>query len=540
MPRNTLTASLRWRGWWPPAVVTAAWLALAISNAIWLTRDRSYLFFDPAFHLLDAVRILTEPQQSRLWVIKSFYPPGVSILTAPLLALTNYSVDLTTFIVGALFLAVLLASTYRLGSVLHGPTAGAGAAVLLALVPAVFGTSRRFTLDLPLAAMVALSLALIFDLEFMKRPRSSMVLGLLLATGELIKHPYVIFVAPPLLYSFLAAIRSRHPAGRHYLIAALVGLAIAGLWYAPRLDWFLGEYRELQMAAEGRERQGDPPVISPLSLVYYLFAFWHLASLGMFLLMLVGIAHAVRVSPFSARLLLIAFVPAYVVMTAFANKDIRFVMPLLPLLTVITAGGITHLASNRPPYRLALIPIGAFLVAQFFAVSYGIGWLPDRGYVANAVTAHEPLHLWTQDFQIAPRPRPDWGISGWYQEIAKHAREVTGPGGSSIQVGISAHQALVDALKFEAEVRRARQGSAIRLQFQTKADFTALASCPVVVVQAGGPAGPHVSSEPAEGDESSLRATKVEVDRRTLDAPSFAGATFHTWVSKQPGARLTC
>jgi 4-amino-4-deoxy-L-arabinose transferase-like glycosyltransferase len=256
-------------------VPVVMFLVLAAASIAWLWLDEAPLIFDPSAHLFSALYFDSFPRDY-LNQERQYYPPFVHVVFATLLRFTDYRIDLSVGIIDLFFLGVLLGSTYALGKDLWSPRAGAFATILLALYPATYIHSRSLLLDLPLTAMVAAAMLALVKSRRLSDPGWSTALGLSCAVGILTKQMFVAVIIGPLAYDLL---RSPREIPRLDCVAyAVIPTVFAfGWWYVPRMDWFLGEYRDIQ-EAYARSR-GDPDTWGFTGLTYYLVGTWHQTTL---------------------------------------------------------------------------------------------------------------------------------------------------------------------------------------------------------------------------------------------------------------------
>jgi len=144
--------------------LTGLLVGLATVMVVWLGIDRRPPEWDHANHLERAVachRSLAAPGRDWLQEIiaeSSFYPPivtcaaGLLYFALPIVPLTAQAVIWAFLVVGTL-------AVFGLGRRLLDADAGLLAAFLFATAPFVVFMLLNFQLDLPLAAMVALSLS---------------------------------------------------------------------------------------------------------------------------------------------------------------------------------------------------------------------------------------------------------------------------------------------------------------------------------------------------------------------------------------------
>jgi len=108
----------------------------------------------------------------------------------------------------ALFWLILVFSSYFLGAHLWNEDVGLLAAIASFLFPLVTNTSRTYHLDLPCAAMVALSLLCLFYSDTFKEPRWTIAFFIAFSTAMLTKWSSVFFIIPPYLYYFGSFMKS--------------------------------------------------------------------------------------------------------------------------------------------------------------------------------------------------------------------------------------------------------------------------------------------------------------------------------------------
>jgi 4-amino-4-deoxy-L-arabinose transferase-like glycosyltransferase len=364
MPQRTEWAAL--------AAIFAALVGVAVT---WLTLDGSPPVWDYANHLERAIRCSTDLAAGdfeSIFLRSSLYPPLV-LCTAGLAYLVAPS-DVgaaQTVILG--FLALGMAATYWLGRHFFGGPAGVVAALLFGSAPFIVHLSVRFQLDLPLAAMVAATLGLLVRTEYFAQRSWSVAAGLVLALGMLTKPAYVAYVIPAL--AIVAAGARTHRAIGNAALAGGLGVAVSLPWYGPRLLGIVPQI--LTQAGRRGVQEGDPDPFTLAGLAWYPATFptqfgWLAAAL-----FCVGLVSAVR----RRQWLLVASVLApFALFVTARNKDLRYVLPLLPVAAVIAGAGFAAVAPRaRRAAAVALVVACAFQVS---ASAFGVpaGWrLPILG-----------------------------------------------------------------------------------------------------------------------------------------------------------------
>lgn len=393
-----MAARLRW-SFLPPVV----FLGLAAVSIAWLALDKAPLIFDPSAHLFSALYFDSFPDQY-LSEERQFYPPLVHILTATVLALSGYNVDLAIGVVALSFLAIMLASTYGIGRRLWTPRVGALATIVLALYPATYIHARSLLLDLPLTAMVTLSVWMLLESRRFSDPAWSLAFGLSCAAGLLTKQMFAAAMVVPVAYELL-----RNPRRAPSLMA--VGAALAPIavvfawWYAPRFDWFLGDYRMIQESYA--DTRGDTETLTWQGLTYYLRGTWHQTTLALAVVWVATLPFSLRAK--NAGLLIAWWAGVVVTATALVLKDSRFLMPALPAIALMTAVGLDRLRHGTA----LLAVVGALGLVQLYAASFGSAWLPEGHVVTNRVEDDDSVQWFAQHWRMTAADSSVADRSGW-------------------------------------------------------------------------------------------------------------------------------
>ena len=349
-----------WREW---TVVTGAFLFLALVAAAWLLVDTRPSEWDHANHLERVVRCAKDLAAHDLAAIlerSGFYPPLVPCTAALLYRVVPSDVATAQSAVLA-FLGLGMAAVYGLGRRVAGGTAGTVAAVLFGTAPFVLFSSVRFQLDLPLAAMVASALTVLARTEGFQERRWSVAAGLLLGLGMLTKPPFAVYVLPALA---VVAVRIRtRRALANLALALLLGAALSVPWYGPRLLGMPQQIsaRSFKQAAES----GYPSALSAESLLIYPRSFITAFGVAAVALFLVGLVVALRRR--QGFVLLSALAP-FAVFEVIQNKNLRYILPLLPIAAVTAGMGFGALRGRlRTLAGVAVAAAAAFQIGATFA-----------------------------------------------------------------------------------------------------------------------------------------------------------------------------
>jgi len=417
------------------ALLVSLCLLHAWANFVWLKTDTRPPYYDMAGHTittLRAVDLIQSTSQSPKEVLLGLlrvswgYPPLVYLTSAPLCIMLGRTADVAAA-VGTVFLMGLIFSTYGIGRHLAGRYVGLLAAFLTSMYPIIFGLSRHYILDLPLATMVAVNvLTLIWTEDFSHRCQS-LLHGLTLGFGMLTKEAFVVFIAGPFLLAAGRTLLSRETHRRNNVLLTLLVAAVVGLpWYAYNYRVVL-DYLDVTGRLFGIA-EGDPLGLSLASLSYYPLALANDQTLLGLAILCVGAAVVLTAQhgPHRGRAMLGLWVLVpYVVFTLsrFGHKDVRFTMPLLPAVALISAMGILSVRGGVSRAMLiALIVLVATI--EFVGLTFGLNaWLPSI----------IPPQLWVQigglrlrayseTVHIASPPRAeDWQVHNILRDLLTDA-----------------------------------------------------------------------------------------------------------------------
>lgn len=419
----------------------------AAVNCYYLAIDNQPPGWDQSYHLLqsqDYARIaahLNRNMPLQLLNKYSFYPPLVYLATGPLYALFGFSEDVATY-VNIPFLAVAIFCTYGIGLRLVGRRTALIAAALFSFYPSIFGLSREYMIETALVATVSLTNYWAIRTS-LRTHRQAVIYGVFLSLALLTKFIAPLFTAGPLLYVLIrAGGRSLPGAPRdgsnvpihtkaglvRSLVRARVGqvaamsaaiLTVAGLWYIPHL-------REISRDLTFNSNGGYIPQAG-LSLTSFGYYPGVLVNIAMFvplaLLTIPGALYLSLKNRQAGLLLALWGLPAYVALSVVPLKDVRWIVPVLPALALVSSSWIPPVLGRQKWSRTArgatasaLAVIMVFAGINFVTITLGNGALPS-GIIVG--TPFGPAVLYNSSAQEAQPASPeDWHVQGIVLKIA--------------------------------------------------------------------------------------------------------------------------
>jgi 4-amino-4-deoxy-L-arabinose transferase-like glycosyltransferase len=357
-----------------------------------------------------------------------YYAPLVHLGTA-LFFLVFGASRITGIAINLVSLGVLLGAVYWIGKRLYSPdeedsaagdyseTAKAGPGTIArsfanpAVLAGLLAASYHFPawlihdafLDYPLTAMVALSIALLIRAGDFQTRRHALLFGLSAGLGMLTKQTFAFFLLLPAIY-IAGRVLARKDRGAilNLALAGLLALAVAAIWYAPHLKDVIAIYKMNQQAALD---ENEAPLFSLMSNTVYIHGLLSLQVQIVFgALFLCGAIYqgwrwklskkgrphlysgkrAAPTEDLQARrlqeslILYLWIVSGILCFTLVANKDMRYTVPVLPAVALVslswlgrrsskTASGDVYQTTSKAGWLKAAV---AALIAVWAFVSF--------------------------------------------------------------------------------------------------------------------------------------------------------------------------
>lgn len=450
--------------YWAEAVLCILFIATLMYNLIWLGMNKLPPSWDPSAHLMLSLayyNVLTHPtfdMIGRLVSISNYYPPFYHFSTAVMYFFFGKSMN-TAILTNTVFYGILLASVYGLGKKLFNKETGVFAAVLITLYPSIFSLQRIYMLEIPLAALVALSIYLLVLSEKFKNLKYAAAFGAAFAFTILAKWTGLFFIIGPFLltvhdtYSnvmlgkkieglFKKNVPScagcGNPLGKeHYeyrgktfcsnickntwkkrekinvgrtgqtvnvVLALGVFLVISSIWYIPHLNDMY--YNVILGQTTAGAMEGDPDILSLVSILYYPITILDFQVLGVFFIVLMlGVLRAAKEKSPNMLLLLSWILIPYIAFTFFRNKDPRTFLPVITVVALVSGFYLSGIKNSRiKTYAVAaLLIIGT---SQLYTMAAGIDSISSATKLK--IISTEGIKLFPEPGSGGPPNREDW------------------------------------------------------------------------------------------------------------------------------------
>ncbi|MEW6733219.1 MAG: glycosyltransferase family 39 protein [Acidobacteriota bacterium] len=411
-----------------------ALLALSVSTLVWVNHNQAPPSWDPADHVRAAYEYYQPLYNLDLtgFIYEFFYAsrhyaPFYHLLVALLFFISPPGL-FTAVIANLLLLGMAMAAIYLLGRHYYSTEAGLLAALLLPAYHINAALVHEAFLDFALMCWVGLSLLILVRAGDFRNRRASLILGVILGLGMLCKQTYLFFMALPVIYSIVLPFwRGGRTTRINIALMLAAATLLTAIWYIPHWQDVIEIYR-INRAASISE--GEPPVLSYLSNLAYVNA---LASaqiqMPFFGIFLIGLAISLYRYRRESMPLYLCLVGGLVAFTFIANKDIRYTMPFLPAIALLSVCWLGHL-------RILTVRILSITLLLVLAIAnfWQAQW-PAEGEGLYYHTKNFRWAIWSRNYlNYDQRPsREDWAFPAILQLIGERA----GTRIEAIQVGMA-------------------------------------------------------------------------------------------------------
>lgn len=336
-----------------------------INNIIWLKKDTSLPNIDNSLHLTQTLISYFHLKNFNFHLlnkISTYYPPLYPLISATSYFLWGTQED-TALYTNLVFFSFIIIFTFLVGRKVKDEITGILSAFLVSCYPAVFLLSRQYYIDLALTLWVVIFIYLLLIYENFKNRTISALLGITFSLGMLTKWTFIFFIIIPTAGIFLKRENLNKENFFNFLIFLSISISISSLWYLPNA---VPLFRNLQLGNLLDAGQ-DPTICSINFYLYYLKCLFNYQLYPVFaILFFIGFIFFIFQKKKSGEKILFShFLGSYLLLTFIFNKDLRFSLPYLPTVAIITAIFLRSINSKAIISLLVL-----FSLLQFFIFSY--------------------------------------------------------------------------------------------------------------------------------------------------------------------------
>ncbi|MZG52731.1 MAG: phospholipid carrier-dependent glycosyltransferase [Nitrospinae bacterium] len=174
------------------------------ANIIWMLLDIRPPSYDQGLHLFrtynywEAITSGSEDWWQDVLNVEPFYPPFYHLSLIPFSLIFGFTLD--TGVIGNLFYIIVLAlSTYGIGKILYSKDVGLFSAFLISFFPAINFISREYIINTMLMALTSLTYFLFLKTENFENRKYSLLFNLVYASGLMVKWTFFIYTLPVVL-----------------------------------------------------------------------------------------------------------------------------------------------------------------------------------------------------------------------------------------------------------------------------------------------------------------------------------------------------
>ncbi len=340
-----------------------------LNNVLWLKKDTSLPNIDNSLHLTQTLISYFHLKNSNFHLlnkISTYYPPLYPLISASSYFLWGIGED-TVLWTNLLFFSLIIIFTFLIGRAIKDEVSGLLSAFLVSCYPAVFLLSRQYYIDIALILWVVMFIYLLLIYEtkspFNSRRIISALLGITFGLGMLTKWTFIFFVIIPTAGIFLKRENLNKGNFFNFLIFLFFCFPISSLWYLPNA---VPLFRNVQLGNLLDAGQ-DPTIFEINFYLYYLKCLFNYQLYPVFaILFFIGFIFFIFQKKKSGEKILFSHIlSSYLLLTFIFNKDLRFSLPYLPAVSVITAIFLRSINSKVVVSFLVL-----FSLLQFFIFSY--------------------------------------------------------------------------------------------------------------------------------------------------------------------------
>jgi 4-amino-4-deoxy-L-arabinose transferase-like glycosyltransferase len=383
-------------------LILMAIISIATSiHIIWLMLDRSVPTWDDAAHFTNAlnyqrvishIQVFSPDWWHELWAQSpSYTAPFIYLLTVPFLNIFGKSVDSGIF-VNILFIIITVLTTYFLSSTAFSTQVSLWASGLCLMFPALLNVQTMYMLDYGIVAISCLTfLALTHWKDADTRLKSwqwSSIFGVIFGCLMLSKPTGFLFLFFPCLFLLGSFIKYRNWWGILQFGAALtIAWTIFGGWFSQ--NWLTVITSAIGANGMGKI-EGDPSGDTLAGWFYYIKMLPELISLPI-LVATIGLMTIWVFKNQSSNILIrnrhsfwliLYCLGGYFFCSLATNKDSRFILPILPVLSIFVADGLNLLQAtwSRRLKWVTIMITGLILLINLFAIP-GIDSLSKVPYI---------------------------------------------------------------------------------------------------------------------------------------------------------------
>ena len=393
------------------------WIIGLMIDRLWFSLDNSVPSWDPADYLngvmryhkaLENLDLLNSSWWRNFWVLSSKIPPLIYIITGASFHILPPGLSSANLVFSG-FSLLLIVSLFFLGKLFFNEKIALLTCVLIQLIPGLYYYRREFLLDYPLAVIITISFTCLSYWYFAKGKSSwwlSLLTGISIGLGLLLKQPFLFFLFFPLLFAFISSIWQKKWQKVSQIILMLFSAVIIFYpWY--RTNWLVIFTSGKRATIDSAIIEGDPGLNTLKAWTFYAEVSPYLLSSFLLLISLFSIIYLLikyfRSSSMKSKgialylqnnfyqkstnqkniinitiWLIIFIIGGYLLSSLNINKDSRYILPLLPVISLIISALIfSYQGQKNNLFKISTVAI-AFVLMLLNLFPLGGTFLTDK------------------------------------------------------------------------------------------------------------------------------------------------------------------
>ncbi len=393
------------------------WLFSFGCDRIWFSLDNTIPAWDPAEYL-NGVTVYQEALRNprwfdgtwwrEFWLLSNKVPPLMYIITSPFFMMLGGSVDHGNLVL-SLFNLILLISLFLLGRLFFNDKIALFTCILVQLIPSLYYYRLEFLLDFPLTVIIIFSFTSFSYWYFNDGKLSwwlSILSGISFGLGVLLKQTFAFFLFLPITYSFFNTLfRRQWQKFTQLIISFFFAIITFYPWY--RTNWLLIFTSGKRATIDSAIIEGDPPLNTLQAWTFYLEVLPYLLSWVITIFALLGLIYliikylSIKSHKYKNIWLFLEnnfyqnqkqekdiinitiwlgvyLIGGYLLSSLNMNKDIRYILPLIPVLALIISGLIfSYQRKGKQIIKIFIVFISIVLmILNYFPL--GGDWLTAK------------------------------------------------------------------------------------------------------------------------------------------------------------------
>lgn len=378
-----------------------------ISNLVWIYLNNAPPNWDPSVHIIMTIEHgqylfnnLLSFNLIDFLRISNYYPNFVYIFNFPLFLLSKLNYKLI-FLSGSIFFSLAIFFLHFFASSLfNSKKMGFFTALIFSFFITIYQSSREFMLDLPLTALILMSVFFLFQFRKQKEIKYWYLFILSFSASQLTKWYAFIYLIVPLFYVVISLHKENRIRKKlifHVMLSTCLLITLVGPWYFINYKTL---FNQASFSWIG-EKISQPEALTLNGFFFHLkqiiifqsgffgFLFFTLSIIALFL------------NRFKNKWeLIVSIIFIYVFFTFIPNRNIRYLIPLMPFWAMIMAYGLSKLLSSKNTFGVFF---GSFFLI-YYLISYSILSFGFPVYPSYKKVVNFPIIGWVDIYYLADYP----------------------------------------------------------------------------------------------------------------------------------------